>query len=146
MRSIAASSVIEAPIEKVWAILSDIRRYPEWSPFVVDVGGEVKVGELVTLHVAMTPGRPPLLQKERVSKRDEGRELCWGMVMGHPILLKAERYQRLTALSATSTRYETCDDFEGLLVPVVFALYRAKIQAGFDATAAALKKRAESLP
>lgn len=146
MRTIAASATIDAPIEKVWSILSDIPRYREWSPFVVDVGGEVKVGELVTLHVAMTPGKAPILQKEKVSKRDEGRELCWGTVMGHPMLLKAERYQRLTAISPSQTRYETADDFEGMLVPIVFALYGAKIQAGFDATAVALKKRAESLP
>ncbi len=144
MRSISASATIRAPIERVWAILVDTSRYREWSPFVVAIEGSVAVGETVTLVVAMTPGRPPIRQRERVSRRDEGRELSWGVVMGHPALLKAERYQRLTKLSDGETLYETADDFRGLLVPIVFSLYRAKIQAGFDATARALKERAES--
>lgn len=143
-QSIGASSLIDAPIERVWSVLVDIDRYPEWSPFVVKVDGPLAVGTMLTLHVAMTPNRPVLRQRERVSKREELRELSWGTVMGHPLLLRAERYQRLTRISDGQTRYETADDFEGALVPLVFALYRAKIQAGFDATAIALKKRAEA--
>lgn len=146
MRSISASATIRAPIERVWAVLSDLERYPEWSPFVVEVQGRAEIGETVTLVVAMTPGKAPIRQRETISRWDEGRELSWGMVLGHPALLKAERYQRLTRLSESETRYETADDFEGLLVPIVFGLYRARIQAGFDATAVALKKRAESHP
>ncbi len=142
--SIGAASLIDAPIERVWSVLVDIDRYPEWSPFVVKIDGPLSVGTMLTLHVAMTPSRSVLRQRERVSKRDEMRELSWGTVMGHPLLLRAERYQRLTKISENQTRYETSDDFEGALVPLVFALYRAKIQAGFDATAIALKKRAEA--
>jgi hypothetical protein len=144
VRSISASTTIRAPIDRVWAILGDLSRYPEWSPFVTAAEGRAEVGEVVTLVVAMTPGRAPLRQRETISRWDEGREIRWGMVMGHRLLLKAERYQRLTELSGAATRYETADVFEGLLLPVVFALYGARIQAGFDATAAALKERAEA--
>lgn len=150
MRSIAASSIIEAPLPAVWRVLSDLSSYPSWSPFVVRVDGPATVGTLVTLHVAMTPGKKPLLQRERVSKFDppgpDGAraELSWGTVMGAPFLLRAERYQRLTAEGPGRTRYETADDFEGLLVPIVFALYGASIQRGFDATAKAIKARCES--
>ena len=145
MRTIAASSVIFAPIDRVWSVLSDFDKYPEWSPFLVKIDGEVSVGTMLTLHVVMRAGQKPLTQRERVSMREEGREVRWGTVMGPPLLLKAERFQRLTAISATETRYETADDFEGALVPLVFALYRANIQAGFDATAIALKTRCEQL-
>jgi len=143
MRTIAANSIIEAPIDRVWSVLSDFATYPEWSPFLVKIDGEVSVGTMLTLHVTMKPGGRTLKQRERVSMREEGREVRWGTVMGHPFFLKAERYQRLTAISPTETRYETADDFEGALVPLVFALYGANIQAGFDATAIALKARCE---
>jgi hypothetical protein len=144
MRSVSASSVIRAPIGRVWAILADLSRYPEWSPFVVAVEGRAAVGETVTLVVAMTPGRSPIRQRETIRRWEEEREIVWGTVIGHPLVLRAERYQRLTAIGEHETRYETADVFEGLLVPVVLGLYGARIQTGFDATAAALKARAES--
>lgn len=150
MRTIAASATIDAPLARVWAVLSDLSSYPAWSPFVVAVDGPLAVGTPVTLHVAMTPGRKPLRQVETVSKVDppgagaDRAELSWGTVMGHPTLLRAERYQRLTALGPGQTRYETADEFEGLLVPIVFALYGASIQRGFDETARALKARCEA--
>lgn len=144
VRAISASSTIHAPIERVWSILADTARYREWSPFLIDVEGRVAVGEPVTLVVAMHPGRAPIRQREIVRRWDEGREIRWGMVMGHRWLLEAERYQRLTRIAENETSYETSDAFAGILVPVVFALYRDKIQAGFDATARALKERAES--
>ena len=144
MRSISASATIGAPIERVWAILADTTRYREWSPFVVDVEGRIAVGETVTLVVAMHPGRAPIRQRETIRRWDEGREIRWGVVMGHRWVLEAERYQRLTPISPSETLYETSDEFAGTLVPIVFALYREKIQAGFDATARALKMRAES--
>jgi hypothetical protein len=147
VRTISASSTIDAPLDAVWAVLSDLADYPSWSPFVVAVDGALQVGTMVTLHVAMTPGKEPLRQKERVSRVDapaDGKaELSWGTVMGHPLVLKAERYQRLRALGPGQTLYETADDFEGLLVPIVFSLYRKSIQRGFDETARALKARCE---
>ena len=144
VRAISASATIRAPLERVWSILADTARYREWSPFLVDVEGRIAVGETVTLVVAMHPGRAPIRQRETIRRWDENHEIRWGMVMGHRRVLAAERVQRLTRISADETSYETSDEFVGLLVPLVFALYREKIQAGFDATAHALKARAES--
>ena len=68
MRSIAARSAINAPLPRVWEVLRDLASYPAWSPFVVAVDGSLVVGTSVVLHVAMTPGKPPLRQTERVSR------------------------------------------------------------------------------
>jgi len=54
--------------------------------------------------------------------------------------VRATRVQSLESVGA-KTRYSTRDDFSGWLT---FALPIKKIQAGFDAHAAVLKKRAES--
>ena len=46
----------------------------------------------------------------------------------------------------TSTRsIETYETFDGLLVPLIMALYRKDIQRGFEAVGAALKKYIEAL-
>ncbi len=134
---------IDAPPAAVWAVLVDLPRYPEWNPFTPKVEGRPEVGTDVVLHVAMKPGKPLLRQVERVTAAEPERELSWGTEMMAGYLLRAERKQYVEARPGGGARYVTYDTFEGPLVPLVMALYRAHIQRGFDETARALKRRAE---
>ena len=144
---IAASVDIDAPKERVWAIVRDTARYPEWSPFLVAVEGDVRVGSPVALVVRMSmdAAQRPTRQTERVTRDGDGgpdapSELGWGI---DGLLLTTERVQRVVSIGPGRSRYETTDAFSGVLVPVVLGLYGKRIQAGFDATARALKERAE---
>lgn len=141
--AIRAEAEIDAPIEKVWRILSDIPNYGAWNPFTPRIDTNLELGTPVMLHVAMKKGKPLLVQKEIMSRYEEGRLMAWGDVMGAAPLLKFERIQELTPLSATRTRYFTEDAFSGLLVPIVMGLYQKDIQRGFSETAAALKAYVE---
>ena len=49
-------SLIDAPVDSVWSLVGDPRRFPEWWPRVVDVQGErfVEGSE----YVQVTRGRP----------------------------------------------------------------------------------------
>lgn len=136
---------VDAPIDRVWAILVDLDAYGAWNPFTPRIDASLRVGEPVVLHVAMKPGEKLLVQTEICSANDPvARELGWGMTMGAPFLLKANRIQRLTALEGGGTRYHTSDVFSGLLTPLVMALYRVHIQRGFDEVARALARRAQA--
>lgn len=143
--SVSASVEIEAPIEKVWRVLVDIPNYGAWNPFTPRIDTNLVLGTPVMLHVAMKKGKPLLVQKETMSRYEEGKLMAWGDVLGAAPLLKFERIQELTALSTTRTRYFTEDAFSGLLVPIVMGLYRKDIQRGFSETAEALKKHVEAL-
>lgn len=142
--SISAEATIEAPIERVFAVLKDIPRYHEWNPYTPRIDTTLELGSKVMLHVQMKPGKKLLVQKETMRRYEEGRLLAWGDVLGHPSLLHFERVQQLTALGPSKTRYFTEDVFGGLLVPLVMALYRRDIQRGFSETAEALKHRCEA--
>ncbi|AKF09303.1 SRPBCC domain-containing protein [Sandaracinus amylolyticus] len=141
---IEASSEIDAPPERVWSILVDLASYAEWNPFTPRIDASLRVGEPVVLHVAMTPGKKRLVQREVCTANDASKhELGWGTTMLTPFVLHANRVQRLEPLPGGRTRYYTADAFEGLLVPLVMWLYRSDIQRGFDGVARALKERAE---
>jgi len=43
-----ASSDIDASAERVWSILTDASRYPEWEPNVVRIDGKIAPGEKIT--------------------------------------------------------------------------------------------------
>ena len=50
MKIISAATEIGAPPMTVWAILTDLGRYPEWNPLFREASGEIAVGNLITLN------------------------------------------------------------------------------------------------
>jgi len=137
--SIEASAVIQAPIERVWEVLSKLEGYSDWNPFTPQVDGALEVGSDVVLHVQMkAPPAKRLRQVEHVTCVEPGRRVDWGTMMVHPQMLRANRTQQLEALGPDTTRYWTEDLFFGLLVPVVMTFYRAPVQHGFEQVAKGL--------
>lgn len=45
MRHLEAHADIDAPPEKVWAVLTDLAAYPVWNPFIVRAAGELREGQ-----------------------------------------------------------------------------------------------------
>ncbi len=140
----AASQVdIAASPTRVWEVLVDFARYPEWNPLTYEVETQVAEGARVTMWVRL-PGKRPRTEVTTMHAIVPGRRICWGMVMGRPSLLNTNRIQLLTPTAGGGTRYFTEDSFSGWLVPVVKGLYGPAIQAGFEAMTAALKARCEA--
>ena len=67
---------IDAPAERVWQILTDFRRYPEWNPFMPRVAGEA--ARRAELEVLVQPdGARALRLKPRIVTFRPPRELRW---------------------------------------------------------------------
>ena len=144
MTDIGTTIDIDAPRARVWSILVDLARYPEWNPFTKRVEASLKIGDPVILHVQMKPTGATMRQPEVMTSYVEGEELGWGTTMVHRAILHANRTQKLIDLGNDRTRYDSVDRFQGAIVPLVMALYGKHVQRGFDETAQALKKRAEA--
>jgi hypothetical protein len=135
---------IAAPAERVWAILADLDRYPDWNPFTPRIETDFQVGSAIVLHVSFD-GRAPRKQVEILRRWAPGEELVWSMTMGPAWFFRAERVQTVEPLGPTRCRYVSEDAFAGLFSPVVEALYGGKVQRGFDALGAALARRAQAV-
>lgn len=144
VRAVGASCDIDAPVELVWSVLTDLASYPEWNPFTVSVDTTFELGAPVDMQVVLFPWWTRH-QVEYISGFHPGHEVSWAVTMGAPWLVTADRYQRLTDLGGGRTRYETADVFTGAGVPVVFALMGRSMRKGFEGVAAGLKERCESL-
>jgi len=140
-RSVRAEIEIEAPIDRVWKILTDLPGYADWNPFTARVESSLQVGDPIVLYPRLV-GKRAYRWTERVS-RNQPYALCWDLTMGASFLLTAERCQTLTALGADRTHYVTEDRFQGLLTPLVMATFGGAMQRGFEDCAAGLKERAE---
>lgn len=143
MPPIRATIDIEAPAERVWAILCDLERYGEWNPFTPKVECDRVVGHDIVLHVDFG-ARTPRRQVEQLRRWEPGVELRWGVEMGPAWFFRAERWQRVEPLGPTRCRYATEDAFEGVFAPVVLAFYAEPVRRGFEAAARALARRAEA--
>lgn len=133
---------IEAPIELVWDVLTDVARYREWNPFTTCGDSGLKVG--LPVHLDVKLGLYRRKQTEWVRDLEPPNLLSWGMHMGAPFLLDSLREQRLTALSETRCTYHSTDALEGWLTPLAVISFGAIVRRGFNDVGNALKQRAEA--
>lgn len=145
----SASVEIAAPIDVVWSVMLEASSYAEWNPFVegVEVPDPPSVGDPIVLHVRWTNGstsRSPERITEVTPPADGAACLAYAY-QGVPSklgLVRSVRYQRLTALDAGHTRYDTVGEFTG---PLARFAGPGRIADGFRRHAEGLKARAESL-
>lgn len=133
---------IDAPAERVWSILADLDRYPQWNPFTVRIETDFVVGHPIVLHVSFD-GAKPIKQKEILRCWAPGEQLRWSMTIGPAWLFRAQRVQRVEVLGPARCRYISEDAFAGVFSPIVELLYGGKVQRGFDAMGTALARRAQ---
>ena len=148
---------ISAPLELVWAVITDFTAYPSWNPlnrsFQLDT--VAKPGERVTFGVSWGPytkdGRlvpmdelkTAITQHERLTVWEPNRCLAYADDFGR--WHRAERVQFISRLANGNTRYHTYERWAGLITPLIRLAYNKKTHPGFNAFSAALKMRAETL-
>ncbi|KAI0078385.1 hypothetical protein K474DRAFT_1660386 [Panus rudis PR-1116 ss-1] len=161
---VTASSIIHAPIEKVWKTLLDFPSYPEWNPFVrkqviTDKNWKPipdqtpKVGSYLHMTVHIPPSLtdhgsiPTQTTKEVITFIDhDNHRVAWRYISLPKWALSAERWQYLTEVDdegKKKVKYETQEVFSGPLAYVVKWWTGRDLKKAFDAFGEALKKRSE---
>lgn len=138
----SASVEIDAPVDEVWAVLTDFAAYPGWNRFTTSVECSGRLGDPVVMQVCF-PGAKPMRQVEVLNVFEAPRRLAWGMHMLAAPLLVANRYQVLEPVGPARTRYTSTDYLSGLLAPLVRRLYAEPMRAGFALAGEGLKRRCE---
>lgn len=135
---------IDAPSELVWAVISDLARYPEWNPFVVSCESTLVPGDPIAMRVRIFASfaQP---QRERILEHERGRWLCYGLAPSRLGALASRRSHEVVPAGAARTRYVSHFELSGWLAPLVKWLLGARLRGRFGAMSAALKARAEAL-
>ncbi len=132
---------ISAPASKVWSVLTDFARFPEWNPFVVRVDGEPRAGRELKIDVQLPESR--MLKFTPVVLRAEAdRELRW--VGKLPLgAFRGEHFYMIEPIDESSIRFIHGELFSGWLVGVVWRVHGERIERGYGLMNEALKRRAE---
>lgn len=151
MRAAQTTIVIQAPLQQVWEVMTNVQDYPNWNPFIKKVITHTSPpckGTHLTFEVQFENGRQArsqeLVTEWRPPVPTGEQQAHWAYRfygwLDRLRCIQAVRLQSLQAQSNGSTRYTTREIFRGwgiALVPL------AQVQKGFEAQAAALKKVCE---
>lgn len=108
---IKASStiIIEAPRERVWRILANVSRWPQWQPDISNVSGASTLSTGATF--TWQTGRTTI--HSRVALVAPPKIVAW---TGRAATARAVHVFVLTALSPNRTKVESCESMSGFLI------------------------------
>jgi len=138
-RSTLKTVIIEAPPEKVFAVLCDVERWPEWTSTMISVrrlqSGPFAVGS--TAQVRQPKLRPTVWQ---VTELDENRNFTW-ITRSPGLRMKAGH---LVEPHGTGCRVALSFEMSGLMAPLVSRLYGSLIDEYVATESLGLKRRTET--
>lgn len=106
---------IEAPPERIWALLTNTADMLRWNSTLTSIEGTVALGGVVKMQVPEAPGRT---FKVKVVSFTANREMVWRD--GNPVMFLGVRTYTLTpAPNGTTTRFEMSEVFTGLMLPMI---------------------------
>jgi hypothetical protein len=139
MKTVSATIHIDAPPEAVWAVLTDLGRYPEWNPLFREASGQVAVGNRIRLRSVQSASGRLMTVKPKITVAEPGAELRWASSL--PGIMSGEHSFALTQAGG-GTRLVQSETFRGILA-AFSGKTLAATEASFRALNEALKKRAE---
>ena len=140
MKTVSATTEIGVPPMAVWAILTDLARYPEWNPLFREASGEVIVGQRIRLRSVHPANGRMMTVRPKIVAAEPGVELRWASSV--PGIISGEHGFVLSPAEG-STRLVQSETFRGFLVPFSGKTL-TRSEASFLALNEALKKRAEA--
>jgi hypothetical protein len=132
---------IQASPDKVWQVLTNLDKYPEWNPFIHHAIGSAKVGESV--DITFRSGSKEMTLHCTVVKVEPNKELCWKYHVILPGLFRGEHSFIIEPMGNNKVRFVDQEIFNGLLVFSQAKDIDTNSRQGFEAMDKALKIKAE---
>ena len=142
MKEVSSEIVIEAPADRVWQVLTDFAKFPEWNPFIKKMSGEPRTGAKLEVRIE-PPGGRAMTFKPKMVNVETNREMCWLGKLWIPGLFNGEHCFTIEAFDEKGVRFVQHEKFTGLLVPFMARSLDRDTKSGFEAMNRALKERAE---
>jgi hypothetical protein len=144
MSELYADIEIDASAKKVWDILMDFNRYPEWNPFIKKIRGSSEIGS--KLEVVMQPeGRKPTTFKPKVLANQPYEEFRWLGKLLIQGIFDGEHIFLIESLDENRVKFVQQEYFKGILANSIMKSIGDVTQRAFEAMNQALKQRAEKL-
>ncbi len=143
MRELRTEIEINGTIDRVWEVLTDFRSFPEWNPFIKKIEGELKVGEQLKVYME-PPGGKGMTFKPVVKRLEPKTEFRW---LGNLLItgiFDGEHIFQLEQINDIKTKFIHRENFNELLVSLLWISLNSSTRRGFEEMNKALKERIEA--
>lgn len=135
---------VQAPAEVVWELVHDVAGWGAWNPLYPEASGEVRIGETLSLTVAL-PGMKPDLMRAVVLDWVPNEQLHFrSSSLGG--LVRETRFIEIEQLAPESCIVSNGEIIGGLLGSSIARQAGGRIHKGLRLMNEALKARAEAQP
>src|SRR5437867_669702 len=131
---------IDAPAERVWAVLLDFERFRDWNPFIRSIRGQALVGSRLQVLLGAS-GTRSMRFRPTVKAVGPNRELRWLGRLGLPRLFAGEHIFQIAPLGPTRAQFVQRERFRGLFVPLLARSLNRDARRGFEEMNRALRER-----
>ncbi|MGW2339346.1 SRPBCC family protein [Streptomyces sp. NPDC001661] len=136
---LSTSIELEATPDEVWRVLTDLRAYDEWNPFIVSASGTVR--EDATLRLVMRDKTGDTTFTPTVLAADAGRELRWIGRIGPGLVFDGEHRFVIDQVGSDRVRVTQSERFSGVAVPFFRSTLESNTLPQFRALNRALADR-----
>jgi hypothetical protein len=142
MKQISCEITINAPVERIWALLTAFDTYPRWNPFIRKVDGDLANGARLSMTLA-TRELGEVSIRPRVTRIEPCRMLCWSERLLLPGLLDAEQSFNLEIRGGETVHLVQTKIYRGCLLVLFTRVFENNVRQGMGAMNEALKKWSE---
>lgn len=130
---------INAPMARVWGVLSDVESWPRWTTTMTSVVGRAGSGLFLNAHFEI---RQPRLRPSvmRVVELSDGESFTW---MSSSLGLRATAGHTVMETGESRSQVELTFSLSGFIAPLVWVLYGRTIKEFVATEAASLKTECE---
>lgn len=134
--------IIDAPAAKVWNILTDLDRYPDWNPFIIQAIGRLVPGTRLTN--TLRNGEKNFVFKPTVLKVEPGHYFDWIGRLFLPGIFDGHHFFRIDPVNDRQVKLIQGEYFSGLLSGMLLRKIGEETRNNFVRMNQAVKQRAEA--
>ncbi len=144
MKEIKTEIEINAPLEKVWSVLTDFNNWKNWNPMVSDVSGVPSLGSKLSVSMCGKDGKAAQKYQPTITIFASPKLFSWRAKMGAEFLFTNDKIFELEKTSS-GCRLVHKELFSGLMVTLFWKKMEAFVPGMLSSMNSALKKQIEKI-